>query len=123
MIKIVNAPPTEAAEAKSLQYYFDGEDWCQKWETKLDASLVVMGNHFQTMEELRQQVLNGEVSPLAYHICANSFSISMLSSYTGLSKRRIRKHLEPKNFNQLNEEILKKYSTAFEILVEELKKV
>jgi hypothetical protein len=123
MIKTVNEPPIETAEAKSLHYHFDGRDWYQKWETKLDASLVVMDNHFQAMEKLRQQVLNGEVSPLAYHIRVNSFNISMLCAYTGIPKRHIRKHLEPKNFDRLNEETLKKYSAAFEILVEELKKV
>jgi hypothetical protein len=46
-----------------------------------------------------------------------------LSSYTGISKRHIKKHLKPENFNQLNEETLKKYASAFGISVEELKKV
>ena len=107
----------------TLQYYFDGEDWCQKWEKKLDASEMVDEYHAQELKIIRQQVLERELSPLAYHVHKNLLDIKILSSYTGISKRHIKKHLKPEKFNQLNEEILKKYATAFEIQIEELKKV
>jgi hypothetical protein len=111
-----------ATEGQALQYYFDGEDWYQKLEKKLDVSAMLITNNFQK-EIICQQVLDGELSPLAYHIYNNSFSISVLSSYTGISKRHIKKHLKPKNFNQLDEETLKKYATVFEISIDELKKI
>jgi len=107
----------------TLQYYFDGEDWCQRWEKKLDASEMVDEYQAQELEIIRQQVLEGELSPLAYYIRKNLLDVNMLSSYTGISKRHIKKHFKPGKFNQLNEEILKEYATAFEIQIEELKKV
>ena len=122
MVKIVeNDQPVDGNY--TLQYYFDGEDWCQKWEKKLDASEMVDEYHAQELEIIRQQVLDGELSPLVYYIRKNLLDVNMLSSYTGISKRHIKKHFKPEKFNQLSEEILKKYAIAFQIQIEELKKV
>jgi len=119
---IVNKSTPENPGQK-LYRYFDGKEWVEKWEEQMDAARFVMTNLFQELEPVRSQVLAGKVSPLVYHIQANLFDIKMLSSYTGISKRHIKKHLKPGNFNQLDEETLKKYATAFGISVEELKKV
>ena len=108
---------------QKLYHYFDGKEWIEKWEVNEEASRMVMDNHIQELEPVRNQVLEGKLSPLAYHIQSNFFSIGLLSSYTGIPKRHIKKHLKPENFNQLNEETLKKYAAAFGFSVEEFLKV
>ena len=119
----VNDKLVDADGEQMVHYYFDGKEWRQKWEKKFDACEVVMIKHSQELETIRQQVLDGQLSPLAYHIQTNLFNVNLLSSYTGIPKRRIKKHLKPDNFNQLDEETLKKYAAIFEITVEELKKI
>jgi hypothetical protein len=121
MLKIVNEISEKNEDAKTLQYFFDGNEWVQKWEQKFTASVVVIENNVQELEEVRQQVISGVLSPLAYYIHKNSFTHGILSSYTGISKRNIKKHLNPNKFNKLKDEILKKYAIVFEISVEELK--
>jgi hypothetical protein len=106
-----------------LYYTFDGKQWVERWEVNEDAARMLMDNHIQELEPVRNQVHANELSPLAYHIESKLFNINILSSYTGFSKRHIKKHLKPKNFNQLDEESLKKYADAFGISVEELNKV
>ena len=106
-----------------LYRYFDGKEWHEKWEKRDDAARAVEVNHLEEMAPIRQQVLDGQLSPLGYHIEDKYISISMLSSYTGLPKRHIKKHLKPEKFNQLEYETLKKYADAFGFSVEELKKV
>jgi len=106
-----------------LYLYFDGKEWVEKWERKITAFSMEMDNHIQELEPLRNQALAGQLSPLAYHIQVNSFDVKLLSSYTGISKRHIKKHFKPENFNQLDEETLNKYASALGISVEELKKV
>jgi len=118
MIKIVN---NRTVFSETLQYSFDGNEWCQKWEEKFDASRVGMIEHFQKLEAIIQQILAGKVSPLAFHIHKNLFSIRILSDYTGIPKRRIKKHLKPEKYNQLDDETLKKYATAFRMSIEEFK--
>ena len=119
----VNDKLVDAAVEQMVHYYFDGKEWRQKWEKKFDACEIVMTEHSQELETIRQQVLDGQLSPLAYHIHANLFSVNLLSSYTGIPGRQIKKHLKPDNFNQLDEETLGKYTAIFEISVEELKKI
>jgi len=106
-----------------INYHFDGEKWVKNWETKQLACIVSSTNHLQEIEPVRLQVLAGELSPLAYHIESNLFSVKLLSDYTGVPKRHIKKHLKPENFQQLDEETLNKYAWALGISVEELKKV
>lgn len=118
----VNDKLGEAGE-HMVQYFFDGKEWQQKREKKFDASELVMTKHSKELNDICQQILAGQLSPLAYHIQINLFDIKLLSSYTGIAKRHIKKHLKPENFNQLDEETLKKYAEIFEITIEELKTI
>jgi len=110
-------------EGLKLYRYFDGKEWQEKWEKSDDACQMVMASYIEELEPVRQKVLDGKLSPLDYHIKANTFNISILSSYTGIPKRHIKKHLKPEKFNQLDDETLQKYANAFGFSVEELKKV
>ena len=114
---------TSDSAGRKLHFYFDGKEWVEKWDENMDACEMVMENRLQELEPVRNQVLAGELSPLVYHIESKFFDLGLLSSYTGISKRHIKKHLKPENFNQLDEETLKKYASAFGISVEELNKV
>lgn len=117
----VNDKLDDAIGEQMVQYYFDGKEWRQKWERKLDACTMVLTKHSQEIETIRQEILSGKLSPLAYHLQTNLFNLNLLSSYTGIPKRRIKKHLKPNHFNQLDEKTLNIYASTFEITVEELK--
>jgi len=106
-----------------LYYHFDGKEWVKKWETNNLAAEVFMANYIEEIEPVRNRVLAGVSSPLEYHMEDKFFNISLLSSYTGLSKRHIKKHLKPDNFNQLDEITLNKYAEALGISIAELKTV
>jgi len=114
---------TTDSAGRKLHFYFDGKEWIEKWDDNMDACEMVMENRLQELEPVRNKVLAGQISQLAYHIESKFFNLSLLSSYTKISKRHIKKHLIPENFNQLADDILKKYAFAFGISVEELKKV
>ena len=118
-------------ERKRLFYHFDGKEWGYKWEDNFEVSGFVHANTLHESEKIRQQIKDGKVSPLAYYIhkCFSSNTIilsggtagiNLLSSYTGISKNKIKKHLIPEYFSQLDENTLKKYAEAFDISIEEL---
>ena len=111
------------SSGRKLHYHFNGKEWFEKWEDNMDACEMVMESQHQEIEPIRSQVRMGKLSPLVYHIESKFFSVGLLSSYTGIPKRQIKKHMESENFNQLNDEILAKYAEAFGISIEELKKV
>jgi hypothetical protein len=84
---------------------------------------VVWEDILEECEPVRQQVLAKEVSPIAYHMKRNLQDLCMLSGYSGIPKRKIKRHLRYEEFIKLDEATLQKYADALRISVEELKKV
>ena len=121
MIKIVN--DRTADRGQLLHYHFDGNEWCQKWEEKIDLSKAAMAEQIQKLEITRQQVLAGELSPIAFYAQKRLFGVKLLSAYTGIPKRHIKKHFKPEYFSQLDEKTLAKYAEIFRISIEEFNNV
>jgi len=93
------------------------------WNVKNDVLGVVWEDILEECEPVRQQVLAKELSPIAYHMKKNLQDIPMLSGYSGIPKRKIKKHLRYEEFLQLDEATLQQYADALRISVEELKQV
>jgi hypothetical protein len=91
------------------------------WQPKTDALLQAWEVINEKVEDVRQLVLSGELSPIAYFMEKNLMDLKLLSDYVGLPKRKIRKHLKPDRFKKLDEEILLKYAETFGISVEMLR--
>lgn len=91
------------------------------WEPKtiaLDESMNLINNR---VEEARVKVQKGEASPILYFMELSKMDLSILSSYVGMWKIRVKWHLKPNVFKRMSNNMLKKYAETFEITVEELK--
>jgi len=93
------------------------------WTPKNDALEITMDDIYDQCDEILERVKAGETSPLEYHAARNLMPIDLLSDYSGFSKRKIRKHFDPKNFAKLDEDTLSKYADVLRITVEELKSI
>ena len=93
------------------------------WSVKNDALNAVWDDIREQCEEIRQQVIAKEASPLAYHIKKALQDVAMLSAYADVPKRKVRKHLKYDEFMKLDDDTLQKYADALRITVEELKHV
>jgi hypothetical protein len=93
------------------------------WQAKNDALSLTWEHIFEEAEAIRQDVLSGKKSPLAYHMKRRLLNITTLSDYAGIPKKTIKKHLTAKEFLQLDDSVLKEYADAMSITVAELKKV
>jgi hypothetical protein len=71
-------------------------------------------------DEAKRHVLEGRVSILAWHMEKKIMGLKLLSQYTGIPRRKIRKHLKPEVFSELEHSVLQKYAEAFNITIEEL---
>jgi len=90
------------------------------WEPKNAALLQAWEQIHERAEQARQQVQAGRVSPLAFFMARGMFDVKLLSDYTGIPKRKIKAHLDPDNFKNLDRGTLEKYANAFDISPEEL---
>lgn len=91
------------------------------WSPKNEALEVTLDSINDECEEIKKRVLAGEASTLEYHMKKCLMSIELLSDYTGIPKRKIRKHLRPGDFAALGNDILQKYADTMRISVEQLK--
>ena len=88
------------------------------WAPKNAALLQAWDVIHEKVEEARQQVLQGKLSPIAYYMEKNIMDVKLLASYIGLPKWKVRRHLKPSGFTRLDENVLQRYADIFSIPVE-----
>ncbi|WP_456313776.1 hypothetical protein [Pseudomonas shirazensis] len=93
------------------------------WEPKTIALSNSIDDINERIADAKQQVVNGEVSPICYYMEVNKMDLTILASYVGLWKWRVKRHFKPNIFAKLNDRTLQKYADAFEISVQELKNI
>ena len=91
------------------------------WTPKNDALDMALDEVSQQCRQIAERVRKGESSPLEYHAAKNLMDVRLLSDYTGIPKRKIRRHFRPENFAALDDGTLAKYAEALRITVAELK--
>ena len=75
----------------------------------------------ERIEDARQRVLAGKVSPIVYYMEKNLLDPLNLSMMAGISLWRVKWHFKPGVFKRLKEGTLQKYATAFNITIDQLK--
>ena len=93
------------------------------WEPKTIALSNSIDDIKERIADAKQQVVSGEVSPICYYMEVNKMDLTILASYVGLWKWRVKRHFKPNIFAKLNDKTLQKYADAFEISVQELKNI
>jgi len=93
------------------------------WTPKNEAIKQAWDQVNSKAEKIRQKVINGKLSPLAYHMEKGLMNIALLSQYTGFSRWTIRRHLKPLRFKKLSSADLEKYAEALTISIETLKTI
>jgi hypothetical protein len=91
------------------------------WEPKtiaLDNSIQEIN---ERIEAAKKDVQSGKVSPIVYFMELHKMDWQTLASYVNMWTWRVKRHAKPKVFASLNDAILTKYASAFEISIEELK--
>ena len=98
-----------------------GKSLSSGWEAKTIALNKSLDLIEEQVQETIQRIKQGELSPIAYYMELHRMDVMVLSSYVGLWKWKVKKHLKAKYFKKLSKKTLKKYTETFEISLEELK--
>ncbi len=93
------------------------------WEPKTIALSNSIDEINERIAEAKQQVEIGDISPIAYYMELNKMDLTILSSYVGMWKWRVKRHFKPTVFAKLSDSVLKKYADTFGISIAELKKI
>lgn len=115
-------------QSRELFYYYDKDSGYEKkvgFHGEPDRVILQQAwDHFaERIETARQKVLAGKASPIVYYmekILADPMNLAMMA---GVPIWKVKLHSRPGIFKHLNEKTLQKYALAFNITVEQLKKV
>ncbi|MGD0278822.1 MAG: hypothetical protein ABSC11_05910 [Smithella sp.] len=75
------------------------------------------------LEETRQKVIKGLISPLAYYMELRQMTPEILAKTAGIFSFRVKRHFHPKIFAKLKSPVIKRYVLALAITEQELKSV
>ncbi|SDM38984.1 hypothetical protein [Kriegella aquimaris] len=118
----------ESANIKDMYYAVDENgEYTTELSTGWAPKTIALDNAIQDIEErveeAKAQVLNNKLSPIAYYMELHKMDLGILASYVGFWKWRVKRHFKPAVFKKLTPRTLQKYADAFDISIEELKKV
>tara|TARA_R110002072_G_scaffold142804_3_gene288324 strand:+ start:35309 stop:35707 length:399 start_codon:yes stop_codon:yes gene_type:complete len=118
----------ESANFKELCYAVDENgEYTTAHSTGWDPKTIALDNAIREIEEriaeAKQRVLNNETSPIEYYMELHKMDLSVLASYAGIWKWKVKRHFKPSVFKKLNSKTLQKYADIFGVTVEELKHV
>lgn len=91
------------------------------WEPKTIALNNSLEEINERINEAKERVANGEMSPIYYFMELNKMDIGILASYVEMWRWRVKRHFKPKIFKTLSDSVLMRYANAFNISLEELK--
>jgi hypothetical protein len=118
----------ESTNFKELCYAVDVKgNYTTASSTGWDPKTIALDNAIQEIKErvenARQKVLANQTSPIEYYMELNKMDPSILSSYVGIWKWKVKRHFKPSVFKKLTNKTLEKYASVFDISVEELKNI
>ncbi|MEZ4969039.1 MAG: hypothetical protein R2814_05135 [Flavobacteriaceae bacterium] len=117
----------ESANFKELCYAVDENgEYTTELSTGWSPKTIALNNAIEAINERvatsKQRVRDLKASPLEYYMELHKMDLSILASYVGIWKWRVKRHFRPAVFNTLNNKVLQKYADAFNITIEELKR-
>ena len=93
------------------------------WDVKIKALDVAWEDISRRIESAKEQVLKNNASPILFFMEYRLMDINILADYSGFWKWQIKRHLKPKVFYNLSEKKLMKYAVAFNIKIDDLKRM
>jgi hypothetical protein len=114
-----DAVPTYGGRRKLLYAVDRDGDYVAVPSSGWDAEAIATGSALSDIARHRQdawqRVSAGATSPLEYYMYCRRMDLALLSTTTGFSRWRIRRHFQPKVFARLSERVLARYADALGI--------
>lgn len=118
----------ESANIKDMYYALDENgNYTTELSTGWSPKTIALDNAIKVIEErvadAKKRVSSNQTSPIEYYMELHKMDLTVLSSYVGFWKWRVKRHFKPSVFKQLNQKTLQKYADVFDITIEELKDI
>jgi hypothetical protein len=118
----------ESANIKDMYYALDENgNYTTELSTGWSPKTIALDNAIKVIEErvadAKKRVSSNQTSPIEYYMELHKMDLTVLSSYAGFWKWRVKRHFRPSVFKKLNQKTLQKYADVFDITIKELKDI
>lgn len=118
----------ESVNLRELCYAVDENgEYITEHTTGWDPKTIALNNTMDDIKErvaiAKKKVLSNETSPIEYYMEMHKMDVSVLASYMGMWKWRVKRHFKPAVFKRLSSRTLQKYVDTFDISIEELQHI
>lgn len=93
------------------------------WDPKTIALTNAIDDIKERVQVAKKRVLANETSPIEYYMELHKMDLSVLASYVGLWKWRVKRHFKPSVFKKLSSKTLQKYAEVFDVSVQQLQQI
>jgi len=93
------------------------------WDPKNTVMQQAWDNINEKVDAVRQKVIDGELSPIAYYMEKQIMDKHLLAQYVGINRWKVKRHMKSKYFNRLNDDIVARYAEVFDLSPAELKDI
>lgn len=93
------------------------------WEPKVFIHSQYLDGLHQQVADVLKQVHDGKLSILAFHMVKNQMDVKLLARYVRLPRWKVKQHLKPDGFKNLEPALLNRYADVFDIPMDQLLKV
>ncbi|GHC42451.1 hypothetical protein [Ulvibacter litoralis] len=93
------------------------------WDPKTIALTNAIDDIKERVAAAKKRVLANETSPIEYYMELHKMDLSVLASYVGMWKWRVKRHFKPSVFKKLSAKTLQKYAEVFDVSVEQLQQI
>lgn len=126
-IKEVPQDGKRLLKTRLVHYAVDDEGAFQKvpstgWDPGYYAGTNIQDEFIELSEQARERVRRGESSPLEYFMYAAYLDLDALAQFTEIPKRKVKKHLTPRGYEKLGDDILARYAHVLHTDVETIRK-
>jgi len=95
--------------------------------TGWDPKTIALSNAIDEIKEriavAKKKVLANKTSPIEYYMEVHKMDLSVLASYVGMWKWRVKRHFKPSVFKKLSKKTLQKYADIFEVTIDQLQHI
>ncbi|MBQ4913737.1 hypothetical protein J8L85_04765 [Maribacter sp. MMG018] len=115
-----------SANIREMMYAVDENGkYTTSLSTGWDPKTIALDNAIKEIEErialAKERVANNQTSPIEYYMELHKMDLTVLASYVGLWKWRVKRHFKPSVFKKLSDKTLQKYADVFDISINQLK--
>jgi hypothetical protein len=95
--------------------------WSKGWDVSENSWKTLWDMFAEMANDAKERIKQGRTSPIEYFMHNAKLDLPLFAAQMEMSKRKIKKHFDPRVFDRIDDKTLQKYADYFKISLNDLK--